>query len=117
MSYIPCFNISWRTTWTIIIARKPSLEDSTAALTSSTFNPAGSYLGISIVNSCKSYIGSWVSSDVKNENDSGLIDATILSDSDPVEMFSGLMNSNLTIKLVGFHSSKTMLLRKFSFII
>jgi len=89
MSSIPYFNISWAITWSITTTIKPSLEDSTAASTSSTFNPAGSYLGISMVNSCRSSIGSCDDSDVKYENDSGLIDATILSGSDPVEMFSG----------------------------
>ena len=42
-----------------------------------------------LINSCCSSIGSSDDSDVKYKNDSGLIDATILSGSDPVEMFSG----------------------------
>jgi len=71
------------------IARKPLLEDYATASTFSIFNPAGSCLGTSIVNSCCSSIGSCEDSDVKKENDSGLIDATMKSGSDPVEMFSG----------------------------
>jgi len=71
------------------IARKPLLEDYATASTFSIFNPAGSCLGTSIDNSCCSSIGSCDDSDVKKENDSGLIVATMKSGSDPVEMFRG----------------------------